>query len=168
MKVEVNQKRIESTVIKFKYSIRVKNEGEIDGAATEISEYVPDGLKFDPKDNPDWKQANGKVTTTKLKDVILKPGEYADVEIILTWVNSPDNVKAMNNVAEISKDYNESGTPDIDSTPDNKKPDEDDYDDAPVIVTMVTGSAPKYLALTTGFLSIVVAGAALLKKYVLS
>ena len=168
VKVEVNQKRIESTVIKFKYSIRVKNEGEIDGAATEISEYVPDGLKFDPKDNPDWKQANGKVTTTKLKDVILKPGEYADVEIILTWVNSPDNVKAMNNVAEISKDYNESGTPDIDSTPDNKKPDEDDYDDAPVIVTMVTGSAPKYLALTTGFLSIVVAGAALLKKYVLS
>ena len=104
----------------------------------------------------------------KLKDVILKPGEYADVEIILTWVNSPDNVKAMNNVAEISKDYNESGTPDIDSTPDNKKPDEDDYDDAPVIVTMVTGSAPKYLALTTGFLTIIVAGAVLLKKYVLS
>ena len=168
VKVEVNQKRIESTIIKFKYSIRVTNEGEIDGAATEISEYIPDGLRFDPKDNPDWKESNGKITTTKLKDVILKPGEHADVEIILTWINSPDNVKVMNNVAEISDDYNESGTPDIDSIPDNKKPDEDDYDDAPVIVTMVTGSAPKYLALSAGFLSIIVAGAVLLKKYVLS
>ena len=84
VKVEVNKKRIESTVIKFKYTIRVTNEGEIAGAATEISEYVPDGLKFVQSDNPDWKQSNGKVITTKLKDKILKPGEYADVDIILT------------------------------------------------------------------------------------
>ena len=168
VKVEVNKKRIESTVIKFKYSIRVTNEGEIAGAATEISEYVPDGLKFDPADNPDWKQSNGKITTTKLKDKILKPGEYADVEIILTWVNSANNVKAMNNIAEISDDYNESGTPDVDSIPNNKKDGEDDIDDAPVIVTMVTGSKPTYFLLAGSVLAIIVSGAALLKKYVLS
>ena len=168
VKVEVNKKRIESTVIKFKYTIRVTNEGEIDGAATEISEYVPDGLKFNASDNPDWKQVNGKVVTTKLKDKILKPGEYADVDITLTWVNSANNVKAMNNIAEISEDYNESGTPDADSIPNNKNSNEDDQDDAPVIVTMVTGVKPSYLALTGAVLSIIVTGAALLKKYVLS
>ena len=168
VKVEVNKKRIESTVIKFKYSIRVTNEGEIPGAATEISEYVPDGLKFDPADNPKWKQSNGKITTDALKDKILKPGEYADVEITLTWINNANNVKAMNNIAEISDDYNESGTPDRDSIPNNKKDGEDDIDDAPVIVTMVTGSKPTYFLLAGSVLAIIVSGATLLKKYVLS
>ena len=168
VKVEVNKKRIESTVIKFKYTIRVTNEGEIAGAATEISEYVPDGLKFVQADNPDWKQSNGKVITTKLKNKILKPGEYADIDIILQWVNSANNVKAMNNIAEISDDYNESGTPDRDSIPNNKKDGEDDIDDAPVIVTMVTGSKPTYFLLAGSVLAIIVSGASLLKKYVLS
>ena len=168
VKVEVNKKRIESTVIKFKYTIRVTNEGEIAGAATEISEYVPDGLKFVQSDNPDWKESKGKVVTTKLKDKILQPGEYADIDIILQWVNSANNVKAMNNIAEISDDYNESGTPDRDSIPNNKKDGEDDIDDAPVIVTMVTGSKPTYFLLAGSVLAIIVSGATLLKKYVLS
>lgn len=45
----------------------------------------------------------------------------------------------MDNWAEISKDYNEYGSPDIDSTPDNNKKGEDDIDDAPVMVTVQTG-----------------------------
>ena len=74
----------------------------------------------------------------------------------------------MNNIAEISDDYNESGTPDRDSIPNNKKDGEDDIDDAPVIVTMVTGSKPTYFLLAGSVLAIIVSGATLLKKYVLS
>ena len=50
----------------------------------------------------------------------------------------------MDNWAEISEDYNEYGSPDIDSTPDNNKKDEDDIDDAPVMVTVQTGEIAKY------------------------
>ena len=43
------------------------------------------------------------------------------------------------NVAEISEDYNESNTPDIDSTPNNQVEGEDDQDDAPVILSLQNG-----------------------------
>ena len=61
------------------------------------------------------------VVTEKLKGVTLKHGERAEVEIILTWINSEENMGVMTNTAEISKDYNEYGYDDIDSTPNNKK-----------------------------------------------
>ena len=57
--------------------------------------------------------------------------------------------KVLTNVAEISEDKNDSGTPDIDSTPDNKKSGEDDIDDAEVMLSISTGVAtPKYTILT--------------------
>lgn len=167
VKVDLNQKRIDNTVIKFKYKIRIANEGEIAGYATEISDYIPEGLEFNPADNPLWKEVEGKITTDQLKDTLLEPGETATVEVILTWINDEENMGVMTNVAEISKDYNESDTPDIDSTPNNKKEGEDDIDDAPVALTMVTGKAPTYIALTTGILAITAGGVFLIKKYVI-
>ena len=71
------------------------------------------------------------------------------------------------NTAEISKDYNESHTPDIDSTPDNKVPGEDDIDDAPVILVPRTGQIRLYIGLTTLVLAIFAAGVYAIKKYVL-
>ena len=167
VKVEVNKKRIENTIIKFRYQIRITNEGEIAGYATEISDYIPDGLKFNQADNPKWKEASGKIVTDQLKDKLLQPGEQAVVEVTLTWINGEENMKLMNNVAEISADKNDSNTHDIDSTPNNKKEGEDDIDDAPVILTTVTGSAPTYIALIAGTLFILGAGAFAIKKYVL-
>ena len=73
----------------------------------------------------------------------------------------------MINTAEISEDYNESGTPDIDSTPNNKQEGEDDIDDAPVALTMVTGRAPLYIGITAGTMAIIAGGVFLIKKYVI-
>ena len=134
----LNQKRIDNTIIKFKYQIRITNEGEIAGYATEISDYIPEGLEFNQADNPLWKEVDGKIVTDQLKDTLLQPGESATVEVILTWINDEENMGVMINTAEISEDYNESDTPDIDSTPNNKEEGEDDIDDAPVALTMVT------------------------------
>ena len=155
------------TVIKFRYSIRVKNEGEIEGYATEISDYIPNGLKFNQADNPKWKEVNGKITTDQLKDTLLKPGDTATVDVLLTWVNSEDNMGVMTNVAEISKDKNDSNTKDIDSTPNNKKSGEDDIDDAPVALTVVAGSKPTYIILISSILAIIGASVFVIKKYVL-
>ena len=167
VRVDLNQNRIDNTIIKFKYQIRITNEGEIAGYATEISDYIPEGLEFNQADNPLWQEVDGKIVTDQLKDTLLQPGESATVEVILTWINDEENMGVMINTAEISEDYNESGTPDIDSTPNNKEEGEDDIDDAPVALTMVTGSAPLYIGLTAGTLAIIAGGVFLIKKYVI-
>ena len=71
------------------------------------------------------------------------------------------------NVAEISKDYNDRGVPDIDSTPDNKKPGEDDIDDAPVMLSISTGKIKTYVALGITVLVMLSSGIVLIKKFVL-
>ena len=73
------------------------------------------------------------------------------------------------NIAEISKDKNKSNTPDIDSTPNNKKPKEDDIDDAPVLLSIKTGidNNTQNIILIVGGLSVISVGAILIKKYVL-
>ena len=169
LKVEVRGSRLENTTIKFGFKIKVTNEGEIPGYATEISDYIPEGLEFIPEDNPQWTQEeDGKVVTDQLKDTLLQPGESATVDILLTWINSRDNLGLMTNTAEISDDYNESDTPDIDSTPDNKVEGEDDIDDAPVLVSIVTGGgAPLYIGLTLTSLVILSVGIFLIKKFVI-
>lgn len=170
VKVEIKEGRLNKVVVKFRYSIRVYNEGEIAGYAKEVKDYIPEGLKFVQADNPEWTELeNGEVVTDQLKDTLLQPGEYADVEILLTWINGKDNFGLKINVAEISKDYNDSNTPDIDSTPNNNKPGEDDIDDAPVILTIKTGTTGtiQYITVTTIGLTILASGVILIKKYVL-
>ena len=167
VRVDLNQDRIDNTIIKFRYQIRITNEGEIPGYATEISDYIPEGLEFNQADNPGWREVDGKVVTDALKDTLLEPGESAVVEIVLTWINDEENMGVMINTAEISEDYNESETPDIDSTPNNKVEGEDDIDDAPVALTMVTGSAPLYIGITAGTLAIIAGGVFLIKRYVI-
>ena len=166
VKVEVNKKRLKNTVVKFRYSIRVKNEGEIEGYAKEISDYIPSGLKFNKADNPDWAEKDGKIVTTKLKDTLLKPGETAEVTVLLTWINGEENMKVMTNTAEISEDYNKYKTPDRDSKPNNKKKGEDDQDDAPVTVTTVSGSTPVYIGIAVTGIAIIAIGGILVKRYI--
>ena len=146
----MKKSKVNNVTVKFKYSIRITNEGEIAGEATEIRDDIPNGLKFVAEDNPDWREENGQIVTNKLEHTTLQPGESAEVEIVLTWINGTDNMGVMINTAEINKDHNEYGTPDIDSTPGNNVPGEDDIDDAPVMLTVKTGSEDlKYIALIT-------------------
>ena len=168
VKVDIKKKKIDSVTIKFRYSIRVTNEGQIAGYAKEIKDYIPDGLKFIAEDNPTWTALDEKtIVTDSAKDILLKPGESTEVEVILTWENSAENMKVMDNWAEISKDYNEYGSPDIDSTPNNRKEGEDDIDDAPVLVTVQTGQIQLYLGITFIVLVIVLSGVTLIKKFIL-
>lgn len=169
VKVELVESKLNKVVVKFRYKIRITNEGEIAGYATEISDYIPKGLKFVAADNPKWKEVEGKIVTDQLKDTLLQPGESAEVEVLLTWINAKDNFDLKVNVAEISKDKNDSNTPDIDSTPDNQKPGEDDIDDAPVILSIKTGTTIpiEYIGLVAGSILLIAGSTILIKKYVL-
>lgn len=169
VKVDLKKSDLKKVTVKFKYKIKVTNEGELEGYVKEIKDYIPDGLKFVADDNPLWKQISEKeVVTEQTKDILLKPGESTTVEIILTWENSDKNLGLKVNWAEISKDYNEYGdTPDIDSTPNNNKPGEDDIDNAPVILAIKTGEARMYITLSTIILVTMAGGIVLIKKFVL-
>ena len=167
VKVDLKKSKLSDVTVKYKYSIRVTNQGEIPGEATEIRDDIPNGLEFVAEDNPDWKVVDGKVVTDKLANKTLQPGESAEVEIILTWINSENNMGTMINVAEISKDHNKYGSKDIDSTPGNMVPGEDDIDDAPVMLSVKTGSETiSYVVIAFAALSIVGIGTILIKKYV--
>lgn len=167
-KVDLKKSKINNVIVKFRFKIRVKNEGTIAGYVKEIKDYIADGLKFLEEDNPLWKKVDEKtITTDQCKDVLLKPGDTTEVEVLLTWINGEDNMGVMDNWAEISKDYNEYGSPDIDSTPDNNKKGEDDIDDAPVMVTVQTGEVARYTGIAIVVLTILTTGVVLIKKYVL-
>ena len=168
VKVDLRKSKLNDVTVKFKYSIRITNKGEIAGEATEIRDDIPKGLKFVAEDNPDWREENGQIVTDKLAGTTLKTGESAEVEIILTWINSEDNLGVLINTAEINKDHNEYGVPDRDSTPGNNVPGEDDIDDAPVMVTVKTGNEiALYISLTLGTAMILVVGIVMIKKKVL-
>ena len=171
-KVDLGRRDINKVTVKFEFQIKITNEGEIAGYAKEITDYIPEGLRFVQEDNPDWytrEPLNGKerVATKLLENTLLQPGESATVSIILTWINGQDNMGLKTNIAEISQDYNDSNTPDIDSVPDNFKEDEDDIDDAPVMLTVALGDAKLYIGIAALVVIALGGGVFIIKKYVI-
>ena len=170
-KVEINKKKLNSTVVKFGYTIKITNEGDIEGFAKEITDYVPQGLKFYAEDNNGWTdEGNNVISTRLLENTLLEPGESAEVKVIFRWINGSNNLGLKTNIAEISEDYNKEGVPDRDSTPDNRKEGEDDIDDAKVLLSIKTGLIHNFVMYTSvGLIILVVMGAGItaIKKYVL-
>ena len=166
--VDLKDSEIATTTVKFRYSIRVTNEGNIAGYAKEVKDYIPEGLIFVAEDNPLWTQLeDGTIVTTQTENTLLEPGESTEVEVILTWDKEAQNFGVMDNWAEISKDDNDFDSPDIDSIPDNNVHGEDDIDDAPVMVTVKTGEAQVYIITTLSVLGILGTGLTLIRKFVL-
>ena len=168
VKVELHRKKINDVTVKFAYGIKITNEGDIPGYATEITDYIPEGLRFEAADNPEWTdEGNNVISTRQLEGTLLQPGESATVEVILTWINGKDNLALKTNTAEISEDKNDYDVPDRDSTPDNQKEGEDDIDIAKVILAIATGGVKTYFMLTLGLLSVVLIGVIIIKRFVL-
>ena len=168
VKVELHRKKLENVTVKFGYGIKITNEGDIPGYATEITDYIPEGLTFVAEDNPDWTdEGNNVISTRQLEGTLLQPGESATVEVLLTWINGEDNLALKTNTAEISEDKNDYDVPDRDSTPDNQKEGEDDIDIAKVILSIATGAPKTYISLTLGLLATIAGGVILIKKFVL-
>lgn len=168
VKVDLHKKKLSDVTVKFGYGITIINEGDIPGYAKEITDYIPEGLRFEAADNPLWTdEENNVISTKQLENTLLQPGETATVEVILTWINDANNMGLKTNTAEISQDKNEYDVPDRDSIPDNRKEGEDDIDIAKVILAITTGTAKTYFMLTTGLLLLVGVGIVLIKKYVI-
>ena len=170
-KVEIFKQKLNKTVVKFEFTIKITNEGDIAGYANEITDYVPEGLKFYEEDNNGWTdEGNNVISTRLLENTLLQPGESATVTVVLRWINGENNLGLKTNVAEISEDENDKDVPDRDSTPDNQKEGEDDIDEAPVLLAIGTGLLYNVMAYVGGaviILIVLAGGIILIKKFVL-
>ena len=166
---ELSSSTLGDSIVKFTFNIRIYNVGEVDGTASEIKDYIPNGFIFNQADNPKWELENDDVAiTNQLKHVIIPIGEFTDVEITLTWDNSNMNTRQIKNIVEISKNSSINNTPDINSVPNNKETEEDDYDYSVTKITSYEDNGrQKYLAILTGVLIIIILGMFIIVKFVL-
>lgn len=150
-----------------KYVIKVENEGNVEGTATEVKDYLPKGLIFVPNMNKDWKDnGDGTISSMKLANENIKPGEYREIEVILKWDFNWEDTGNKTNWAEIQKDTNKYNISDKDSVPGNFTKGEDDIDYAIVRIIPATGAKETYIVLITVILSIVFVGLLAVKKFV--
>ena len=166
----INKSQIENNVIKFKYQITVKNEGDIPGYVKEITDYLPDGMTFNQADNLDWTQSNNSdniVSNKKLRNTLISSGESKTIELILTLDNENGVNRQLLNVCEIKSVTNTSNSVDIDSTPNNKADGEDDIDNTEINISTLKyniNALPIVLAIV-----LIITGAMIfvIKRYIL-
>ena len=168
-KVEFASKYVDKTDIVITYTIKVINQGEIDGLATKIADYIPEGLVFNEKLNPGWYIGeDGNLYSNNLENEKIMPGETKEVKLVLTKKMSGEDTGIINNNAEIFSSNNNYGLQDKDSTYGNNKTSEDDLDYANVYLGIKTGKTILYISLITSQTIILGVGIYLIKRKVLT
>lgn len=166
-KIELNRKTVNNTNITIKYQIKITNEGDIDGYANKIVDYMPSEMNFSTKDNKGWILENGQLINSTLEQEVIKSGESKTIELILTKKMTEDTLGTITNTAEIQEEANEFMKSDIDSTPGNKQANEDDISTVSVIIGLNTGRIILYISLTIAVIAILGVGIYLINKKVL-
>ena len=115
-KLDIQVKKILNSEVKVRYSINVKNTGEIKGS-TIVQENIPKYFTMNPSENPDWRIENGKIVS---KEIELNPGESKELSITLKWINSKDNFGTLVNKVGIAKTKNNAGFEETDTEEEKK------------------------------------------------
>lgn len=138
-KAEIHAKLVNSTTVVVEYTIRVTNEGEVEGYVKKIADYLSKDYKFSSELNKDWYQSGNDVYNTSLANEKILPGQSKEIKLIVTKQMNESNTGLITNTAEIIESYNELGIPDTDSLVANKVKDEDDMGVADLILGIKTG-----------------------------
>lgn len=168
-KLDLEAKTIEGTTIIVEYKIKVTNEGDIAGYVKKIVDNMPNDMKFSSELNKDWYEGeSGKLYNASLANTLLQPGETKEVVLLLTKQMTENNTGTINNVAEIYEVSNDLGLQDIDSTPGNNVQNEDDINNADIVIGVKTGEVYIYIAITLISILILGIGIYFINKKVLS
>lgn len=166
-KIEIKPKEVNETIVQVDYEIIVRNEGEIDGYAKKVYDYLPEGFKFDLKTNTNWRLEDEKLVNTSLENTLIKVGESKSIHLILTKELKEDKLGSFVNIAEIGEAYNKEGIEDYNSIPGNKKQNENDMSDVTLIISVGTGKIVTYIILIMTCVGILGIGIYFLKKKVI-
>ena len=164
VKVEIGAKELNNSTVIMRYSIQVTNTGDVAGYVQNIIDYMPSDLKFKSELNSDWYESNGALYNTSLSNTAIQPGESKNINLVLVKNVNETNTGTVVNTAEIGKASNALELDDIDSTPNNKKADEDDYGKAEVIISVKTGSVVMYIFTIFLSLAIIALGTYIINK----
>ncbi len=149
-KVDIHRSKTETADIKITYKIRITNKGEIEGTAGEIVEVIPAGYSFNQEDNSIyWENKNGTLTTDALKDEMIQPGQYKEIEIVLRWEKGENNFGQKDNLVILSNLDNPAGYEDV-----NK---EDNSSSSSMLLTIATGLDRNDRIVIIGIVQIVLA-----------
>ena len=128
-KVEIYRKNVNDTKVEIEYTIKITNNGEIDGKAI-IREDIPDGMSVVNNDET-WEEKDGYLSKVIPE---IKAGETKEYKITLAWDGGDKNLGEKNNKVEITQ------TDNIPGFKDNN--DQDNSSEATVMINVSTGSIP--------------------------
>ena len=167
-KIEFAEKYLNDSTIVVEYTIKVTNQGAIEGYVKKIADYLPKELSFNSELNRDWyENENGIVYNASLANTVIEPGETKEVKLLLTKVVNENSLGTINNNAEIYEAYNDKGFADVDSTTANQNSSEDDYTSADLVLSIKTGKMVMFVGLTLTIITIIGTSAYFIKKKVL-
>ena len=154
----ITAKYLAGTTVYVEYTMTVTNNGDLAGFASEIVDYLPQGMTFNSNLNPDWYTgAGGNLYTKALANKELASGQSQEITLVLTKQMTTENTGLVSNTAEIADDFNIYGVSDRNSVPSNKAQGEDDISTADIILTVKTGETLIYVSAM--IVSILIGGA---------
>ncbi len=165
-KIELAAKNVQDANAIIEYKIRVTNVGELEGYVKNIVDYLPSDLTFASELNKDWYIEGNNVRNNSLANQRLAVGESKELTLTVSKKMTEENTGLINNLAEISEDYNGSGMTDINSTPGNKTQGENDMGSADVIISIKTGGPVLYTSLVVVVMIVLAVGIFFIKKEV--
>ena len=131
-KVDIYRKDANTANVKVTYKIRITNKGEIEGTVGRLTDIIPSGYSYNKEDNEIYFENNsGVLTTDALKDEVIQPGEYKEIEVVLRWTGGEGNFGQKDNMVILTQLNNPAGYEDIDK--------EDNADTSSMIITVATG-----------------------------
>lgn len=150
-KVDINAKYISGAKVLVEYKFTVKNEGELEGYAKKIVDYLPKELEFNTELNKNWYKGNDEnLYTDELANSAIAAGESKEIKLVLTKNMTETNTGIINNQAEIAESYNKAGIADYDSQSNDRDPKDDDMSSADLIIGVKTGESLIYLSTLIG------------------
>jgi hypothetical protein len=145
VKLEIYRKDINNTQIKVVYKIRITNTEELEGYVGKVVDKIPDGLIFNAEDNEKYWVSDENTITADLSNEVIKPGEYKELEIVLTWDKDIEDLTVKTNKAEIQKVTNEAEYEETTT--------EDNTAETKLLITISTGENREKVIITIELLS---------------
>ena len=126
-KTEIHRKKLNETNVKVELTIKVINNGEIEGNAS-LVQNIPEGFEMKEEDNEGW-IIDGKLALTRIKNI--KIGETREYKVVLTWNQGELNLGVKDYVTYLSNIQNDAGR--------EEESVEDDEDKSTIILSVSTG-----------------------------
>ncbi len=161
-KVDLVAKYMAGSNVIVTYKFVITNNGDVTGYVNSLVDTLPSGLEFSSELNKDWyKGSDGKLYTTSLSNIAIKPGETSEVELVLTKTMTEENAGVIPNNAELEKISNLENIAEADKALENNQ------SSATLVISIKTGSVIMYTGITIACLVIIGIGAYIIKKKVL-